>query len=110
MRIEYRGFEIEAKRERSLGGDVLLYYSIFRLSDGWEFETDFSTGSDSIRSMIGYLKEHVDDWYKNPQDYECSECGEDELHITYHADYTNVICLYCGAETIVADGIRKAVI
>ena len=33
MKVVYKGFEINAEREKSMGGDVLLYYSIFRIKD-----------------------------------------------------------------------------
>jgi len=62
MKVVYKGFEISAEREKSMGGDVLLYYSIFRLSDGYEVESNFTYGSDKIRDFIGYLKGHVDEF------------------------------------------------
>lgn len=36
MKRFYRGYEISVTREMSLGGDKLLYYSIFRQEDGKE--------------------------------------------------------------------------
>jgi len=70
MKVEYRGFEIDAHRERSLGGDLLLYYSVFRIEDGWEMESGFQDSAETTPAMIGYLKELVDDYYVNPQDYD----------------------------------------
>lgn len=60
MKVSYRGFEIDAHRERSLGGDVLLYWSIFRKSDLYECDSGFSTGSDTVRTWVKMLKERVD--------------------------------------------------
>jgi len=60
MKASYRGYDIDVHRERSMGGDVLLYYSIFRQSDGYEATSGFSTGSDTVREFIGYMKERVD--------------------------------------------------
>lgn len=60
MKAFYRGYDIDAHREMSLGGERLLYYSIFRRSDGYEATSGFSTGSDHVRDYIRYLKERVD--------------------------------------------------
>lgn len=66
----YKGFEIDVSREPSLGGDILLYYSIFRESDGWCLEDSFSSGEDNVLSFTNYLKAHVDDYIQNPGDYD----------------------------------------
>jgi hypothetical protein len=60
MKASYRGYDIDVHRERSMGGDVLLYYSIFRQSDGYEATSGFSTGNDTVRDFIGMMKERVD--------------------------------------------------
>lgn len=60
MKVIYRGHEIEAKRERSMGGDRLLYFSVFRESDGLECVSGFTTGDDAVADFIGYLKNRVD--------------------------------------------------
>lgn len=60
MKVSYKGYELEAYRERSLGGDKLLYWSIFRESDWYECDSGFSTGRDSVRIWIKLLKERVD--------------------------------------------------
>jgi len=73
MKVSYRGFEIEAKREKCLAGYALLYYSIFRESDGWELDSSYSEGNDTVRDMVGYLKEQVDDYLENPSEYEDEE-------------------------------------
>lgn len=70
MKINYRGFEIEAKREKALGGWALLYYTVMRINDGWYMQDSFTTGEDKIKDFIGYLKKNVDDYYENPEDWE----------------------------------------
>ena len=60
MKVVYRGHEIEAKREKCLAGYSLLYFSVFRESDGYECTSGYTTGSDTAREMVGYLKERVD--------------------------------------------------
>ena len=66
MKVVYKGFEIDAHREQSLGAGVLLYYSIFRISDGYELGSGFTCGTDRVQTFIKYLKEHVDDFIENP--------------------------------------------
>lgn len=69
-RITYRGFEISASREDSLGGDELLYYQIWRTEDGWVLEDDFTSGDETEEKMTEILRGYVDDYYENPEDYE----------------------------------------
>ena len=56
MKVNYRGFEIEVYREKALGGWKQLFWSIFRVSDGWEFDSGFSCGDDTVRDFIKILK------------------------------------------------------
>lgn len=56
----YRGHEIDVRRERSLGGDVLLYYSVFRESDGYECASGFTTGDDTVSDYVRYMRERID--------------------------------------------------
>lgn len=60
MKVVYRGHEIWAKREKALGGWDNLYFYIMRLSDNYMVEDSFTTGSDTVREMIGHLKKRVD--------------------------------------------------
>ncbi len=60
MKQVYRGHEIEAKREKCLAGYPLLYYSVFRVSDGLECLSGYTTGSDKVEDFVGYLKARVD--------------------------------------------------
>lgn len=68
MKVLYRGFEIDAHREKSLGGDMLLYYSVFR-DDGWELTSGFTSGTDRAQTFIKYLKERVDNFILRPEDW-----------------------------------------
>lgn len=70
MKVKYKGFEISAEREKALGGWENLYYYVMREEDGWFLIDNFTTGSDTIPEMINYLREMVDDYFENPQDYE----------------------------------------
>ena len=60
MKVSYRGHEIDAHREKCLAGYTLLYFSVFRESDGYECVSSYTTGDDTPADMIGYLKELVD--------------------------------------------------
>lgn len=68
MKQDYRGFELSARREKSLGGDTLLYYYIMRKSDGWFLEDSFTSGAETAREYMKYLKDMVDDYLINPLD------------------------------------------
>jgi hypothetical protein len=73
MKIKYRGFELEAKRENSMAGYDMVYVSVFRISDGWEFIADVYDGSISVREAMRELKDAVDAYHKNPKEYEDDE-------------------------------------
>ena len=70
MKIQYKGFTIEVKREEALGGWEHLYFYVMRNSDYWFLEDSFTTGDDEVEDFIQYLKEMVDDFLENPEDYE----------------------------------------
>ena len=58
MKVEYRGHEIEVKRERCLGGWSMLYYSIMLY--GYECLSNFEDSAEKVATMIKYLKQRVD--------------------------------------------------
>jgi hypothetical protein len=60
MRDAHRGHDIDVRREPSLGGDVLLYYSIFRQSDGYECDSGFTYEDATPREFLATLKERID--------------------------------------------------
>jgi hypothetical protein len=75
MELIYRDYKIDVHRDCSLGGDSYLYYSIYSVEDSNKpcLADSFTTGSDSIKEYIGYMKARVDDYYNNPQDYEWND-------------------------------------
>lgn len=60
MKTIYRGYEIDVYRERCMGGWSMLYFSIFRVSDGRECLASFTEGSDTVSEYVGYMKERID--------------------------------------------------
>lgn len=66
MEIKYKGWTLDAHRGESLGGDNLLYYSAFD-ETGCERISNFSYGSDTVREMIGYMKNYVDEAEKEKE-------------------------------------------
>lgn len=60
MKTSYRGYEINVSRERAMGGWDNLYYSIYRESDQREMVSNFTTGSDTVRDYVRYMKERID--------------------------------------------------
>lgn len=75
---KYRGFTVTAEREMSLGGDELLYFYIFRDSDGWCFEDSFENSNEEPLTMVNYLCGHIDDFFENPQDYDAPDREESD--------------------------------
>lgn len=60
MKVSYRDHDIEVKREKCLGGWSMVYYSIFRKSDGYECTSGCLDTEDTVRDMIKFSKERVD--------------------------------------------------
>jgi hypothetical protein len=69
MKVNYRGFEIEAERKKSLGGWDNIYYTMIQNDSGWYLADGFSESEDKIRDFITDLKLLVDDYYENPSNY-----------------------------------------
>jgi hypothetical protein len=70
MIVAYNDFEIDVKRERCMAGYPLVYYSVFRISDGWELTSGCYDTADSVRSVVGDMKRIVDNYLENPRDYD----------------------------------------
>lgn len=68
MKGTYKGCEIEVTKEKCLGGWDMLFYSIF--DDGFEVTSGFSEGEDTIKDYYNSLKNIVDDYKENPEDYD----------------------------------------
>jgi hypothetical protein len=73
MIVKYKGFELSATREKSLGGDINIYYYIMRISDGWFLADSFTEADETIRDWIKEMKTEVDNYLANPQDYDEEE-------------------------------------
>lgn len=61
LKETHRGHTIELSRENCLGGWEMLYYSIFRDSDGYECVSNFTTDESPLDVFMGYMKERIDD-------------------------------------------------
>lgn len=58
--IKYKGYTIEAYREKCMGGWPTLYYSIIRDEDGFECVSDFEDSKEKVRDKIKQLKSRID--------------------------------------------------
>ena len=64
MKSHYMGYTIEVKRESSLGGDLLLYSTIFRDSDGYCCIDEFEDSSEKVTDKMKQWKERIDNEHK----------------------------------------------
>lgn len=60
MRINHRGYEINVTQELSMSGEVLLFWSIFRELDGYECDSGFSYGTESVEEYTELMKQRID--------------------------------------------------
>lgn len=60
MKVKHRGHTIEVEREKAMGGWSMLFWSIFRDSDGLECDSGFSDSDETVRELAGQLRERVD--------------------------------------------------
>jgi hypothetical protein len=65
---KYKGCDIEATLDKCLGGWEMIFYSIF--DDGFEVTSGFSETTDKVRDFYNGLKNIVDDYKLNPEEYE----------------------------------------
>lgn len=89
MKRNYRGFEIEAKREKCLAGYPLLYYSVFQ--DGREWDSGFEDSEEWESTKLKQLKDWVDNFYECLEKKKCPLC-EEELTPTMN---NNLYCEDC---------------
>jgi hypothetical protein len=68
MKVTYKGFEITVEREKCMAGYDLLYYHIMTPDEEFIIDT-FEDSAETVREKIKQLKETVDDYIKNPEDY-----------------------------------------
>ena len=74
MKVKYRGFDLEVKKERSLGGDYPLYITAYRLKDEYEYISGFEYSQEKIKDRMSYLKNNIDEYYKMINEGSCPEC------------------------------------
>lgn len=67
MKTIYKGCEIEATRDKCLGGWGMIFFSVF--DNGFEVTSGFSESSETIIEYIKGLKEIVDDYRTHPEYY-----------------------------------------
>lgn len=60
MKQTYRGHEISVTRERCLGGWDMLYYSVYRLSDGYCCVENFEDSDERVPDMVRHMRERID--------------------------------------------------
>jgi len=61
MKVNYRGYEIEAKRHKSMTGYDLVYLSIVRLSDNYFVEyCPMNSSGEPIHEIIKNAKKRID--------------------------------------------------
>jgi hypothetical protein len=70
MKVNYKGFEINVTKEPCMAGYDLIYRSIFRVEDGYEFWSDFSEDESPIKEHVSWMKGEVDEYLKDPEQYE----------------------------------------
>lgn len=64
MKVAHKGHTIEVVREKSLGGDILLYSSIFRDSDGYECIAEYEDSAETVRDKVKQWRERIDNELK----------------------------------------------
>ena len=60
MQVKYKGHEINVIRDKCMAGYELLYFSIFRIADGFVCEDSFTSSADTVREMVAHLKRRID--------------------------------------------------
>lgn len=60
MKATYKGYEIDCHRAESLGCGEYLYFTITRLSDGYMPVDSFTSGVETEKEYVGYMKERID--------------------------------------------------
>lgn len=57
---DHRGYRIQVCREQSLAGEMLLYFSVMRIDDGWFCVDSFTDSDESITELLGHLINRID--------------------------------------------------
>jgi len=64
MKKHHKGYEIEVRRETSLGGDELVYITVFRESDGLEVINEITDAEDYVRDIMHDIAARVDEFIR----------------------------------------------
>jgi len=64
MKVKYKGYEIEVRREPCLGGWPVTYFDVFRISDGLIVIGDFTEGEDTMNDITDMMKDRVNEFIK----------------------------------------------
>jgi len=76
MQVIYRNFKLDAHKEKSLAGYLLLYFAIYDKED-YEWMCGFEDCTDKVVEKIDYLQQWVDEFYTNVENNICSDCYEE---------------------------------
>jgi len=76
MKTNYRGYEIDVRREKCLAGYMLMYVSILRIDDGYIAEYYPYDGGETVREMIALMKERIDNELNTDDPWLEKENGE----------------------------------
>lgn len=79
MKSVYKGYEITVTKEICMGGWSMLYYSIFRLSDGYECLSSCEDSAETVKDMVKYMKERIDNEHSTDDPWGEKE-SENELN------------------------------
>ena len=73
MKKNYKGYEIEVTRGECGGGWDMLYYSVYRESDGLEVVCSFENSNENVRDMVESIKGRVAQFIETKGRSECLE-------------------------------------
>jgi hypothetical protein len=91
MKVVYRGFRLEAKREMCNADYPLVYYSAYRISGGLGIIDSFTETDDPLPIVIEALKKHVNDYLDG---LKCDRCGRSK---SVKSTVLGKLCQYCRA-------------
>jgi len=78
MKVYYKGYEVEVKREECMAGYKLVYFSVYRVEDGLCVVDSFDETKDTVRDYIKWMKGRVDEFIESKG---ASELMEDEYEL-----------------------------
>lgn len=79
MKRLYRGFRIEVKREKALGGWDQIQYYVERLRDGWIYKDGFHMGDyGTLLDVVNEMRAHVDVYLDHPETLDDAEVSPED--------------------------------